>query len=107
MLLTISLQELKETFADVANVAVAAYRKEANPADDAISQREAYKQFSRVRVERWLAEGMINAQRLSSSKNSKKTFSRSELMQLDAAERLRPIMCRQQANHPTQFAFGK
>lgn len=94
MLINFDLQELKETFADVAKVAVAEYRKEQCPADDLISQREAYEQFQEVRVKRWRDEGLITARRMSGARNSKIQYSRAELLQVDAAERARPIFNR-------------
>lgn len=92
MLITLELRELKETFADVAKVAVAEYRKEQRPADDAISQREAYELFGEVRVRRWRDDGLITARRMSGARNSKIRYSRTELLQVDAAERLRPLI---------------
>ncbi len=92
MLITFDLYELKQTFADVAKLAVAEYRKEQCPAADLISQREAYEQFQEVRVKRWRDEGLIRAMRMSGAKNSKIQYSRTELLQVDAAERVRPIM---------------
>lgn len=92
MLITFDLQELKETFADIAKVAVAEYRREQCPADDLISQREAYEQFQEVRVRRWRDEGLVRAMRMSGARNSKIQYSRAELLQVDAAERVRPIM---------------
>lgn len=92
MLITFDLRELKETFADVAKVAVAEYRKEQCPADDMISQNEAFAQFQEVRVRRWRDEGLVRAMRMSGAKNSKIQYSRTELLQVDAAERVRPII---------------
>ena len=92
MLITFDLHELKETFADVAKVAVAEYRKAQCPADDLISQREAYEQFQEVRVRRWRDEGLVRAMRMSGARNSKMQYSRAELLQVDAAERIRPIV---------------
>lgn len=108
MYVSFTLSELKETFADVAAVAVAAYRKEANQADDKLSQREAFELFGRKRVTAWREKGLISAIRGCNSANSKIVFSKSELMQLDAADKLRPIMNRA-SDTPTapRFTFGK
>lgn len=94
MLITFALHELKETFADVARVAVAEYRKELCPADDMISQNEAFAQFQEVRVRRWRHEGLITARRTGPARNSKIQYSRTELLQVEAAEWLRPKMNR-------------
>lgn len=94
MLITFDLYELKQTFADVAKLAVAEYRKEQCPAADLISQREAYEQFQEVRVRRWRDEGLVIARRSGPARNSKIQYSRTELLQVDAAERVRPIMNR-------------
>lgn len=94
MLITFDLYELKETFADVARVAVAAFIKEIRPSDDLISQREAYRQFQEVRVRRWRDKGLIRVNRMGPARNSKVQYSRSELLQAEAADNLRPIMNR-------------
>lgn len=102
MLITFDLYELKQTFVDVARLAVAEYRKEQCPADDLISQREAYERFQEARVKRWRDEGLVTARRMSGAKNSKIQYSRTELMQVDAAERMRPIMNRKgRADNPS------
>ncbi len=94
MFITFDTFELKRMFEEVANIAVAAYQKQLCPADDLLSQREAYEQFQEVRVRRWRDEGLITARRSGSARNSKIQYSRTELLQVAAAEFARPIFLR-------------
>ncbi len=94
MLITFDLYELKEIFEDVANIAVAAYQRQMRPADDLICQSEAFRQFQEVRVRRWRDDGLITARRSGPARNSKIQYSRTELLQVDAAEKARPIFNR-------------
>lgn len=94
MLLTLELNELKETLTEAARVAVAEYRRALSPADDLISQREAYERFQEVRVRRWRNDCLIRASRSGPARNSKIQYSLMELLALDAAEKLRPILSR-------------
>lgn len=88
------LYELKTLCSEMAALGVATYQKDASPASDLISQREAYRQFQEVRVKRWVATGMITPQRNGAAKNSKRFYSRAELMAIDNAERLNTIIHR-------------
>lgn len=63
MTITMELYELKTLCANMAALGVATYQKEAAPATDLISQREAYRQFQEVRVKRWVENGLITPQR--------------------------------------------
>ena len=54
MTVTMELYELKTLCSDMAALGVATYQKDAAPATDLISQREAYRQFQEVRVKRWV-----------------------------------------------------
>ena len=94
MTITMELYELKTLCANMAALGVATYQKEAAPASDLISQREAYSQFQEVRVKRWVESGLITPQRNGSAKNSKRYYSRAELMAIHNAERLNTIIHR-------------
>lgn len=91
---TMELYELKTLCMDMAALGVAAYQKDAAPSTDLISQREAYSQFQEVRVKRWVESGLITPQRNGSAKNSKRYYSRAELMAINNAERLNTIIHR-------------
>lgn len=88
------LYELKTLCAEMAALGVATFQKNAAPADDLISQREAFRQFQEVRVKRWLNEGLVSTQRNGASPNSKRYYSRAELMAANNAERLNTIIHR-------------
>lgn len=91
-MITLELYELKNLCADMAALGVAAYRKEAAPASDNLSQREAYRQFQETRVKRWVREGLITPYRNGASPNSKRYYSRSELMALHNAEKINAMI---------------
>lgn len=92
MIITMELYELKTLCANMAALGVATYQKDAAPATDLISQREAYRQFQEVRVKRWVENGLITPQRNGAALNSKRYYSRAELMALNQAERLNTII---------------
>lgn len=94
MTISMELYELKTLCADMAALGVATFQKENAPASDLISQREAYKLFQEVRVKRWVANGMISPVRNGAALNSKRHYSRAELMALNNAERLNTIINR-------------
>lgn len=94
MTVTMELYELKTLCADMAALGVATYQKDAAPATDLISQREAYRQFQEVRVKRWVENGLITPQRNGAALNSKRYYSRAELMAINNAERLNTIIHR-------------
>lgn len=94
MAIRLELYELKTMCANMAALGVATYQKEAAPASDLISQREAYRQFQEVRVKRWVEDGLVTPQRNGSAKNSKRYYSRAELMTINQAERLNTIIHR-------------
>lgn len=78
----------------MAALGVAKFICEKSPAEDLISQREAYRLFHETRVKRWVANGMISPVRNGAALNSKRHYSRSELMALNNAERLNTIINR-------------
>lgn len=94
MTISMELYELKTLCADMAALGVAEYQKASAPASDLISQREAFRQFQEVRVKRWVENGLITPQRNGSAINSKRYYSRAELMAINNAERLNTIIHR-------------
>ena len=92
MTFTLELHELKKLCADMAALGVATYQKEQAPANDLISQREAYRLFKEVRVKRWLEKGLVRTRRTGSSANSKRFYSRAELLAVSNAERINPML---------------
>ncbi len=94
MAISMELYELKTLCADMAALGVATYQKEAAPANDLISQREAYRLFQEARVKRWVDSGLITPQRNGVALNSKRYYSRAELMAINNAERLNTIIHR-------------
>lgn len=92
MPITMELYELKNLCMEVSELAVANYVKKTKPGNDLISQREAYRLFQESRVKRWLHQGMVKTIRSGSSVRSKVLYSMAELMAVDNAERLKPII---------------
>ena len=91
MLITIERDELKQLLTEVAEVAVAAYRREQTPANDRLSQNKAYKMFGESRVKGWVERGQIFPIRDGRSKTSTRYYSLAELRVLEATERTLPI----------------
>lgn len=89
-----TLRELKEIITATSEQALAAYQQSQKPAADMISQREAFDSFHEQRVRRWIEAGLIRPERIGPHRNSKRMFSRAELLALDAAERIKPIINR-------------
>lgn len=94
MKVTMELYELKTLCSEMAELGAASFVRMTAPLNDMISQREAYKLFQEVRVKRWVANGLITPQRNGSAPNSKRYYSRSELLSLNNAERLKSIINR-------------
>lgn len=65
----------------------AAIMRRMNPATDEISQRQAWKEFGRHRIEGMVNDGMIRPTRAGSAKNSKLIYSRFEIMTAIEADR--------------------
>lgn len=94
MAISMELYELKNLCRDMARLGAAEFERMTAPAKDMISQREAYRLFREVRVKRWLAEGIVSTQRNGSASNSKRYYSRAELITADNAEKLKTIINR-------------
>jgi hypothetical protein len=58
----------------------AAMMRRMNPGYDEISQRQAWKEFGRHRIEEMVNDGMVRPTRAGTAKNSKVMYSRFEIM---------------------------
>lgn len=68
-----------ETLASVKLLAAAVVR-EMHPGRDEITQRQAWQEFGRERIEGWVKQGLIKPRRIGAAKNSKRMYSRLELI---------------------------
>lgn len=67
-----------DTLSHVKLVAAALVR-EMHPGHDELTQRQAWEEFKKKRVERWVEEGLIKPRRTGSAKNARRMYSRLEL----------------------------
>lgn len=72
-------QIFQETLSSVEMLA-AALMREMQPGSDEISQRQAYELYGRDKVERWVKEGLVKPYRGGMAKNSKKLYSRLQIL---------------------------
>lgn len=83
---------LRELMITAAAMGAAQVVRHLCPADDDMSQREAYRQFGETRVKNWLEDGAIKRYSLGNARNSKIIYRRSELLAAAAAEEAELIM---------------
>lgn len=74
--------------AEMAELGAANYAKRIAPANDLISQREAYREFQECRVKKWVQRGTVSTTRGGASIRSKVLYSRAELLAADKSENL-------------------
>lgn len=86
MEITLSELKLKKIISQAAEIGVANYVKNSNPKHDLITQNDAYKRYTQVRVDGWVDKGKVHKMRLGPAKNSKIGFSLAELMAAFVAE---------------------
>ncbi len=98
MLLTFDLYDLQKMMVDAGKQAVAEYIKQKEPAEDFLSQREAYRKFGEARVKRWVKEKLIFPVRSGKSIRSKILYSRTELIAVNKAEKLEKRIQQEQLN---------
>lgn len=91
-MITLQLYEIKNICQDMAELGAANYAKTVSPANDNLSQREAYQHFGEARVKRWLKDGIITKVRSGKTKQSKIIYSKAELISVEKAERLNKII---------------
>ena len=88
-MINLELYELKNICKDMAELGAANYAKRMAPAEDNISQREAYRIFGEARVKNWRKRDLIkNLIRSGSSERSKLLYSYAELLSLITAENM-------------------
>lgn len=75
-----------DTLAHVKLVAAALVR-EMHPGRDELTQRQAWEEFGRARIEQWIAQGLIKPRRVGPAKNAKRMYSRLELLTAVEVER--------------------
>ena len=92
MAVVLELYELKNLCMEMAELGVANYVKNTAPGKDVLSQREAYSCFGEARVKGWLNSGLVTAQRAGASRNSKRMYSRAELMAASNGEKFNLII---------------
>lgn len=68
-----------DTLSHVKLVAAAIVR-EMHPGHDELSQRRAWEEFGRARIEQWVEQGLIRPRRVGEAKNAKRMYSRLELL---------------------------
>ena len=68
-----------ETLAHIKLVA-AALMREMHPGRDEMTQRQAWEEFGRARIEQWIEQGLIKPRRVGQAKNAKRMYSRLELL---------------------------
>lgn len=68
-----------ETLAS-AKLLAAALVREMHPGRDELTQRQAWQEFGRERIEGWIRQGLIKPRRVGEAKNSKRMYSRLELI---------------------------
>lgn len=68
-----------ETLAS-AKLLAAALVREMHPGRDELTQRQAWQEFGRERIEQWIVQGLIKPRRIGGARNSKKMYSRLELI---------------------------
>lgn len=90
----IELWELKTICMEMAELGVANYIKRIEPANDLISQREAYRLHGEARVKRWVKMGLLSTERSGSTIRSKILYSRAELMSIETSNKLKNIINR-------------
>lgn len=82
-MITFTVQELKQLYLEIAEAGAHAALAKAGIIKDKISQREAYAEFGKAKVNRWIKEGYIKNMTAGEFPNSPKRFSRLELQTLD------------------------
>lgn len=94
-MITLELYELKNICMDMSELGVANYVKRTKPANDKISQREAYRLYGEARIKDWVKQGLITEKyRMGSSIRSKILYSRAELISIENAIKMSAIINR-------------
>ncbi len=91
-MIQLELGELKTLCMEMASLGAANYVKMMKPAADLMSQREAYKLYQECRVKKWVRQGVVSAVHSGAAVNSKKLYSRAELMAADKMEKINSLI---------------
>jgi hypothetical protein len=86
---TDDLFAIQHQVTQMADVIACAIIKRQQPAADLMTKREAYKFAGRGWIDKRLEEGLLKAVRKGTCKNSPRMFSRTEIVALQEAERLK------------------
>ena len=79
--------ELKALLLAAAEIGVLAYKAEAQPETDRMSQSEAFKSYTPALIREWRRKGKVHPLRVGSEKKSTLYYSRLELKTLYQAEK--------------------
>ncbi|MDR2084371.1 MAG: hypothetical protein LBP67_05190 [Bacteroidales bacterium] len=86
------ISKLQDILSAAAETAVSKYIAAANPKDDLVSERQAYRRFGEARIRRWAREGKLTYIRSGVEKNSKKLYSLAQLIALEQSEMIGSII---------------
>ena len=92
MPISLSIIELKKICADMAALGAARLRSEIEPAGDSLSQRQAFERYGQGRIRRWEREGLLKPKRNGPFKRSKLVYSVADIMAIEAAEKMAPVI---------------
>ena len=91
-MIQLELYELKNLCMEMSELGVANYVKKMAPGKDMLSQRQAYADYGETKVRNWVRVGLVVPTRLGSGKNSKKAYSKAELIAAKESEKLHSII---------------
>lgn len=92
MAITLELYELKNLCMEMAELGVANYVKHTAPGQDVLSQRQAYTGFGEAKVKGWVRRGLVVPVRAGAGRNSKREYSRAELIAANESEKINSIV---------------
>ena len=72
---------------EMAELGAANYAKMLFPVKDSMSEREAFRAYGETNVKRWIKNEMVGFRRTSTAGNSKKNYSRAELLAASLSEK--------------------
>jgi len=85
--ITIPLYLHNSMMKEMAELGAANYAKMVFPIKDSMSEREAFRAYGETNVKRWVKNGMVSFRRTSVAENSKKNYSRAELLAASFSEK--------------------
>lgn len=96
---TISTEDLQRMLTAAAEAGAAKVAAMLRPAEDLLSQREAWNIYGRGTVEGWVESGLVKPQRGGTAANSKRLYSRAELQTLATAKQTATALVRRYKSH--------